>query len=46
MEFRYGDGEKGATLFESLLSNFPKRTDIWFSYCDVVTKQGHIEQAR
>ena len=33
---RYGDPERGKTLFETILSNFPRRTDLWSVYVDQV----------
>ncbi|GAB6031444.1 hypothetical protein CHUAL_009216 [Chamberlinius hualienensis] len=46
LEFKYGDSERGNTLFESILTNYPKRFDIWSIYVDVLAKTGHIEKAR
>ena len=37
-EFRHGDPERGRTVFETLLSNHPKRLDIWFVYIDTLIK--------
>ena len=36
LSFRYGDPERGKTLFETILSNFPRRTDLWSVYVDQV----------
>lgn len=46
LEFRFGEAERGRTMFESLLSNYPKRIDIWSVYVDVLTKKEDIEGAR
>ncbi|XP_037793732.1 nucleolar protein 58-like [Penaeus monodon] len=46
LEFRFGEAERGRTMFESLLSNYPKRIDIWSVYVDLLTKNGDIEGAR
>jgi len=46
IEFRYGDPERGKTLFETILSNFPRRTDLWSVYVDQLVKTGDIEAAR
>lgn len=46
LEFRFGEAERGRTMFESLLSNFPKRINIWSVYVDLLTKRGDIEGAR
>jgi rRNA biogenesis protein RRP5 len=46
MEYRYGDPDRGRNMFETLLSNFPKRTDIWLVYIDKLLKSGNVEGAR
>ena len=46
MEFRFGDAQKGVTMFESVLKNSPKRTDIWSVYVDMMIKQAEMEQVR
>lgn len=48
LEFRSpnGDVERGRTLFEGLLSSFPKRTDLWNILLDLEIKQGDAEQVR
>jgi rRNA biogenesis protein RRP5 len=38
MEFKFGDPEHGKTLFENILSNFPKRVDLWSVYIDMMCK--------
>jgi len=35
MEFKFGEAERGRTIFESILSNYPKRTDLWSVYLDM-----------
>ncbi|XP_006815336.1 protein RRP5 homolog [Saccoglossus kowalevskii] len=45
-EFKFGEPERGRTMFENVLSNYPKRTDIWSIYIDMVIKQGHIDAIR
>uniref|UniRef100_A0A6G1SLX7 Protein RRP5 n=1 Tax=Aceria tosichella TaxID=561515 RepID=A0A6G1SLX7_9ACAR len=40
LEFKYGDVERGKTLFENLLSENPKRMDIWKVYEDAIRKFG------
>lgn len=44
----YAEGlcEQGRTNFESILNNFPKRTDIWSIYIDCEIKFGEAEQVR
>lgn len=44
MEFRSGDIERGKTLFESLLSTYPKRVDLWLVYLDVMQKYGRSQE--
>jgi rRNA biogenesis protein RRP5 len=48
LEFRSanGDVERGRTLFEGLLSSFPKRVDLWSVLLDLEIKQGDVEQVR
>lgn len=36
-EYKYGSVERGRTVFESLVGNFPKRVDIWNIYLDMQT---------
>lgn len=38
MEFRYGDSEKGKTIFETLLASNSKRLDKWSIYIDMLIK--------
>jgi rRNA biogenesis protein RRP5 len=35
-EFKVGSPERGRAVFESLLRNNPKRTDLWSLYIDQV----------
>ncbi|RCN28881.1 hypothetical protein ANCCAN_25370 [Ancylostoma caninum] len=46
MEFRKGDFERGRTLFESLVTAYPKKTDVWIVYADLCLKHVGIEAAR
>ncbi|KAK6741823.1 hypothetical protein RB195_009599 [Necator americanus] len=46
MEFRKGDLERGCTLFESLVTAYPKKTDVWIVYADLCLKHSGIEAAR
>ena len=41
-----GDAERGRTMFEGILRNYPKRTDIWSVYIDQEIKQGITERIR
>ncbi|KAF9892539.1 rRNA biogenesis protein rrp5 [Aspergillus nanangensis] len=48
LEFRSsnGDAERGRTVFEGLLSSFPKRMDLWSILLDLEIKAGDAEQVR
>ncbi|XP_071166290.1 protein RRP5 homolog isoform X3 [Mytilus edulis] len=46
MEFKHGEPERGKTMFENILSNYPKRTDLWSVYVDMVIKTADIEAVR
>ena len=46
MEFKHGEPERGKTMFENILSNYPKRTDLWSVYVDMMIKTGDIEAVR
>ena len=46
MEFRHGEPERGKTMFENILGNYPKRTDLWSVYIDIVTKLGQLDDTR
>ena len=45
-EFRYGEPQRGQTMFESILTNYPKRSDLWSVYLDMMVKQGDAEPVR
>ena len=45
-EFRYGEPERGRTMFESLLSSYPRRVDLWSVYVDMLTRLGDKEKVR
>lgn len=46
MEFKYGEEDQGTAIFETVLSNDPKKVTAWSVYVDQLVKKGHIEQAR
>jgi len=46
IEFRYGEVERGKTMFETILANYPKRTDLWSVYADQLVKAGEVEATR
>jgi rRNA biogenesis protein RRP5 len=35
MEFKHGEAERGRTIFEGVMSNYPKRVDLWSIYLDM-----------
>jgi rRNA biogenesis protein RRP5 len=43
---RFGEKERGKVLFESLMTSYPKRTDLWVVYIDTLTKANELESAR
>ncbi|XP_066915930.1 protein RRP5 homolog [Clytia hemisphaerica] len=46
MEFKLGEAQRGGTIFESLLKNYPKKTDIWSIYIDMWIREQDFEQVR
>lgn len=46
LEFKYGDAERGKTLFEGLVDRYKKRLDLWAVYIDQVAKTGDIGVVR
>lgn len=46
MENKFGDKERSQTLFEQILSSYPKRVDIWSCYVDSLIKSNDIDIAR
>ncbi|XP_054839484.1 protein RRP5 homolog [Eublepharis macularius] len=46
LEFRFGDPEHGKTIFENTLSTYPKRTDIWSIFIDMMIKHGSQKEVR
>ncbi|KAJ3191224.1 rRNA biogenesis protein rrp5 [Irineochytrium annulatum] len=46
MEFKFGEAERGRTLFEGVLSNHPKRLDMWSIYLDMESRGNNIDAAR
>jgi rRNA biogenesis protein RRP5 len=40
LEFKYGYPENGRTIFEGIITNYPKRMDIWSIYMDMEIKYG------
>lgn len=46
LEFKLGDAERGRTVFENILSNYPKRVDIWSIYLDQEQRIGDLTTIR
>ncbi|KAI9801570.1 MAG: hypothetical protein M1825_003249 [Sarcosagium campestre] len=46
LEFRLGEPERGRTLFEGLLSRWPKRVDLWNVQIDAEAKKGERQRVR
>ena len=44
LEFKLGDAERGRTIFENILANHPKRSDLWFVFADMELKYGKDEE--
>lgn len=45
LEFKHGRPESGRTMFEGIVTNYPKRMDIWSIYMDMEVKHGGKENA-
>jgi rRNA biogenesis protein RRP5 len=46
MTSRYELHDFAQTIFEKILSSYNKKLNIWFTYVDMMIKQGQIEIAR
>ena len=46
LEFNGGSAERGRTLMEGVLSQNPKRIDLWSVYVDMEIKVGEVQRAR
>ncbi len=46
MEYKLGEPERGKTMFENILSSYPKRTDLWSIYIDMTIKQADTSDVR
>lgn len=45
LEYKHGRSESGRTMFEGIVTNYPKRMDIWSIYMDMEVKYGGKENA-
>ena len=46
MEYKHGFPERGRTIFEGIVANYPKRLDIWSVYLDMELKTGDVAAIR
>ncbi|XP_034457166.1 protein RRP5 homolog isoform X2 [Hippoglossus hippoglossus] len=46
LEFRFGDVEKGRTMLDKVLTSYPKRTDLWSVFIDLMIKHGSQKEVR
>lgn len=46
MTSRYDLNDFAQTIFEKIISSYNKKLNIWFTYIDMMIKQGEIEIAR
>ncbi|KAL1281885.1 hypothetical protein QQF64_000688, partial [Cirrhinus molitorella] len=46
LEFQYGDAEKAKSMFDKVLSTYPKRTDLWSMFIDLMVKHGSQTEVR
>ncbi|KAF1805233.1 hypothetical protein FB192DRAFT_1361755 [Mucor lusitanicus] len=46
LEFKHGEAERGRTILEGVMSNYPKRLDLWNIYIDMEIKTGDTEMTR
>jgi len=46
LEFKHGFPERGRTIFEGIVANYPKRLDIWSVYLDMELSTGDLVAIR
>ncbi|XP_062865750.1 protein RRP5 homolog [Trichomycterus rosablanca] len=46
LEFQYGNAERAKAMFDKVLSSYPKRTDLWSVFIDLMVKQGSQKDVR
>ncbi|KAJ8954403.1 hypothetical protein NQ318_011077 [Aromia moschata] len=46
LEFKYGEEEQGAAIFETILSSDPRKVTVWTTYVDQLVNKDRIDQAR
>ena len=46
LEFQHGDKERGRSMFDKVLTSYPKRTDLWSVFIDLMIKHGSQQEVR
>uniref|UniRef100_A0A673NID0 Protein RRP5 homolog n=1 Tax=Sinocyclocheilus rhinocerous TaxID=307959 RepID=A0A673NID0_9TELE len=46
LEFQYGNAERAKSMFDKVLSTYPKRTDLWSVFIDLMVKHGSQKEVR
>jgi len=46
LEYQWGSADRGRTIFENVLTTYPKRVDIWSIYIDMELKTNEVERIR
>ncbi|KAJ8365798.1 hypothetical protein SKAU_G00146290 [Synaphobranchus kaupii] len=46
LEFQHGDTERAKSMFDRTLTSYPKRTDLWSVYIDLMVKHGTQKEVR
>jgi len=47
LEFKFGEAQRGKTMMESILNSYPKRTDVWSVYIDMMYRVvGDLDETR
>lgn len=46
LEYKFGDPERGKTIFEGVVDSHSKRWDLWSIYLDMEAGQGDIASVR
>ncbi|XP_030636412.1 protein RRP5 homolog [Chanos chanos] len=46
LEFQYGDKQKAKSMFDKILTSYPKRTDLWSVFIDLMVKHGTQKEVR
>jgi rRNA biogenesis protein RRP5 len=46
LEFKHGEPERGRTIFEGIMTTYPKRIDLWSIYVDMEIKVGDVAVVR